>query len=133
MANVHINPDPLFKFDQLSQVVVTGPKLAFISGQTAMTGAFEVIGGDDYYEQSLQALRHLKIAVEAAGGNLADLVSTTVYVKNLNAEAGEKYMAALATGVDGQPLPAHAFTMVGVAALGSPELLVEISGIAAIN
>ena len=118
----------------MSQVVVTSSsRLAFISGQVALDENFEVVGDNDYYEQSMQVLRNLKIAVEAAGGNIGNIINATVYLKNLSSEASQQYLRALESGLDGRAFPVHAFTMVGVQALGMPELLVEVSATAALD
>lgn len=130
----HANPDALYKLPELTQVVVSSaPKLAFISGQTALNANFEMVGGNDPYQQMLAALRHLKIAIEGAGSRLENLVSATVYIRDLTPELGAKYMQALAEALADRPYPAHAFSLVGVSALASNEILVEIAAVAAID
>ena len=57
MSIRHVNPEGLLKFDQLTQVVVTdASRMAFIAGQSAMNERFELVGGDDCFAQSVQAL-----------------------------------------------------------------------------
>ncbi|MCO5397337.1 RidA family protein [Ralstonia soli] len=134
MTIEHLNPSGLLSFPPLTQVVVTASRrLAFVAGQTACNAQYEVLGGNDYRAQSEQALRHLKIAVEAAGATVHQIVSSTVYLKALTPEVAEQFVAALSTALDGGPFPPHAFTMVGVQALASPEVLVEISAVVAID
>ena len=93
----------------------------------------ELVGAGDYRAQATQALHNLRTAVEAAGGTVENIVSSTVYIKGLNGQASEQVMAAMATAIDGKPFPAHAFSMIGVEALSGPELLVEISAIAVLQ
>lgn len=134
MSVRRINPDGLLKFDQLAQVVVSnGSRMAFIAGQSAMNEDFQLIGGDDCFAQSVQALRNLRTAVEAAGSSVDRVVSSTVYLKNLTPAVSEQFMRALGVALDGAPFPPHAFSMVGVHSLASPEILVEISAIAMID
>ncbi|MEZ7894587.1 MAG: RidA family protein [Thauera sp.] len=134
MSIRHVNPEGLLKFDQLTQVVVTdASRMAFIAGQSAMNERFELVGGDDCFAQSVQALRNLRTAVEAAGSSVDRLLSSTVYLKNLTPAVGEQFMRALAVALDGAPFPPHAFSMVGVQSLASPDILVEITAIAAVD
>uniref|UniRef100_UPI003F492677 RidA family protein n=1 Tax=Cupriavidus yeoncheonensis TaxID=1462994 RepID=UPI003F492677 len=134
MTKQHLNPPGLLSFPPLSQVVVsTGNKLAFVAGQTACNAQFEVLGGNDYRLQSIQALKNLQTAVQAAGATVHDIVSSTVYLRDLTPEVAEQFIAALSVALDGEPFPAHAFTMVGVQALASPDVLVEISAIVAFD
>ncbi|MGE8365935.1 RidA family protein [Cupriavidus basilensis] len=134
MPTQHINPTGLLKFDSLSQVVVaTGTRTVYIAGQSACNEHFEVIGVGDYYAQSVQALNNLRIAVEAAGGTAAQIVSSTIYLKNLTPEAGERFIEAFATALGGGPFPNHAFSMIGVQALASADALVEISAVAVLD
>ena len=134
MTKQHLNPSDLLSFPPLSQVVVsTGNKLAFIAGQTACNAQFEVLGGNDYRLQSIQALKNLQTAVEAAGATVDDIVSSTVYLRDLTPTVAEQFIAAFSVAMDGEPFPAHAFTMVGVQALASPDVLVEISAVVAFD
>ena len=135
MSIQKINPPTLLKFDGLAQVVVAagGGSTVYIAGQSAYTSTFELVGAGDYRAQATQALHNLRTAVEAAGGTVENIVSSTVYIKGLNGQASEQVMAAMATAIDGKPFPAHAFSMIGVEALSGPDLLVEISAIAVLK
>ncbi|GAB3630304.1 enamine deaminase RidA [Pandoraea terrae] len=134
MTIQHLNPAGLLSFPGLSQVVVAaGSRLAFVAGQTACNAQFEVVGGSSYHMQSTEALKHLKTAVEAAGATVHQIVSSTVYLKNLTPEVAEQFVTALSSALEGEPFPAHAFTMVGVQALASPDVLVEISAVVALD
>lgn len=132
MSIKKINPPALLNFDALAQVVVAqnGGSTVYIAGQSAYTHTFELVGAGDYRAQLTQALHNLKTAVEAAGGTVDNIVSSTVYIKGLTGEASEQFMIAMATAIDGKPFPAHAFSIIGVEALSGPDLLVEISAVA---
>lgn len=130
----HINPPGLLQFDAMSQVVATsGGRTVYIAGQSASDVNFEVVGGNDYYAQSVQALRNLRTAVEAAGGGVENIVSSTVYLKNLTPKIAGRFLEALATACEGKPFPPHAFSLIGVASLAGADLLVEITAVAVID
>lgn len=90
------------------------------------------IHGNDHYSQAVRALANLKLALQAAGATFDNLVSTTIYIKDISMQAQEAIARAMQTAFDGKPIPDHAMTMFGVSALGSTLLLVEISAVASI-
>ena len=55
----------------------------FTSGQIPLTPAGELAGGD-IESQTEQVFRNLEAVLAAAGASLADVVKTTVFVKDLN-------------------------------------------------
>lgn len=127
--NEHINPDGLFKMDSFSQVVTTeAQKTIYIAGQGAFDKDFNLQGDSDYYHQTLQALQNLETALAAAGARPADVVSSTFYVVNLSNDA----LAGFSKALSESGFPPNASTMVGVAALAMPGMLVEISATAAV-
>src|SRR5262245_16661107 len=78
----HINPSSLFPSVQhgFSQAVVaSGTRMVFVSGQTAWNADKQIVGRT-LGEQTMQALRNVRTAVEAAGGTLESLVSLRIYV-----------------------------------------------------
>lgn len=130
MTIEHLNPAGLLSFPPLSQVVVTtSRRMAFIAGQTACNAQFEVLGGHDYRAQSVEALKNLRTAVEATGAHVSQIVNSTVYLKALTPEVAEQFVSALGS----ESFSPHAFTLVGVQALASPEVLVEISAVVALD
>lgn len=133
MSIQRINPPSLLSFPAVSQIVVArGGTMVHIAGQSAYDKNFTLVGGADYRQQSLQVLRNLRTAVEAAGGTVERIVSSTVYLKDLTPLVAEQFFAALAEGLEGKPFPPHAMTLVGVAALSGPGQLVEISAVASL-
>lgn len=133
MPNQHINPDYLFRLDGFSQVVVsTAPRLAFIAGQGALDSTFNIIGKGDYFEQTCTVLRTIARIV-ADFDAPAQLVSSTIYVVGLDPAAIEQISRALGCALDGAAFPAHAYNLIGVAALGHPDMLVEIGAVVALG
>lgn len=124
----HLNPTSLLRCDGLSQIVCAkGGRLAFIAGQSAYDQNFDLVGGDDFALQAAQCLRNLRAALDAAGGSVHDLVASTVYVRDLSPQRAAQFAAVLAQALDGAPFPAHAFSLIGVAALAGAGQLVEIA------
>lgn len=130
-----VNPDGLFVLDAFSQVVTTqaAGKVAYIAGQGAFDAEFNLIGPGDLHAQTVQAFRNLRTAVEAAGGEVENIVSTTMYIVELSAEKVEIFSRAMAEALDGQPFPSNASSMIGVQGLALEGMLVEISAVAAIG
>lgn len=137
MKNTHlaINPDTFYKIPGFNHAMVSqGGKTVHIAGQAAYNQEMDLIGAGDYRAQTIQALQNIKTAVTAAGGQPSDIVSSVLYIKGLaSPDAAKNIMEAMATALDGQPFPAHAFSMIGVETLADPRILVEITAVAVIN
>jgi enamine deaminase RidA (YjgF/YER057c/UK114 family) len=95
-----------------SRAVRTGPYIA-VAGTTA--------DGDDIAAQAREVLRRIEIALRQAGGSLADVVRTRMYVTDISLW---EQVGAVHAEVFGEIRPVA--TMVEVSALISPDLLVEI-------
>lgn len=134
MRNKHVSPPNLFPNPEFSQVVISPPgRLAFIAGQGAFDRDFNLIGEGDLHAQTVQAFRNLAHALEAAGSAPADVLSSTMYVVDLDEEKTDIFVDAMRIALDGQCFPPHASTLVGVTRLGEPRMLVEISAIATVS
>jgi len=129
-----INPKGLFVLDAFTQIVRTrGGRLAFIAGQGAFDEHFKLIGEGDLYAQVVQAFRNLRVAVESIGGKVEQIVSTNMYIVELDAKKVEIFGKAMAVALDGKPFPPNASTMIGVQSLAGEGMLVEISGFAIVD
>jgi 2-iminobutanoate/2-iminopropanoate deaminase len=107
-------------------VKTTGGTIIWISGQVSQDKDGKVVHKGDFAGQARQALANLKAMVEAAGGTIHDIIKVNTYLTDL------RYRDELARiraefFPDGK-LPAS--TLVGVAGLADPDMLLEIEAIA---
>ncbi|KAF2468794.1 YjgF-like protein, partial [Lindgomyces ingoldianus] len=104
-----------------------GPaKLVSIAGQIGMDGTGEV--PSSFTEQVRVALENLKKCLASAGAMPKDIVKVTQFVVNL--DATESTRGNLWLEFVGEHRPPS--TLVGVAALASPELLYEVEATAVV-
>lgn len=103
-----------------SRAVRIGPHIA-VAGTTSAAPAADNREIGDIGAQTREALRRIEVALNQAGAALHDVVRTRIYVTDISRW---REVAAVHSDVFGDIRPAA--TMVEVAALIAPELLVEI-------
>lgn len=100
----------------------------YVSGTTAINADGVIVGGDDPYEQTKATLETIRWALERAGATMDEIVRYRVYL--VRVEDIPEVSRALAEVF--QPIrPAN--TLVSVAALADPRMLVEIDADAIIG
>jgi enamine deaminase RidA (YjgF/YER057c/UK114 family) len=126
------NPDGLPKPEVYRQMAVaTGSRTVYLSGQVARTAEGEPVGAGDLAAQVEQAYLNVATALASVGGSFDDVAKLTVYVVGWEPSK----LAALGEGVGraaarlGKDLT-KPITLLGVAGLGEPDLLVEVEAVA---
>ena len=128
------NPAGLVAPDSYAQVAIgTGTKLVFVSGQLALDAHGQLVGPGDLAAQAEQVYRNLATALQGAGASFDDLAKLTVYVVDWTPDKMEHLVAgalraASELGFD----PRRAITLIGVAALTTPEYLIEVEAVAVV-
>ena len=112
---------PVGPYSHVARIPLPGADLLVISGQLASDLDADVVG------QTEQALGQLKLAVEACGGTLANIIKLTTFTTDL---ARRDEVRALRLRYFSEPYPAS--TLVKVAALVDPRALVEIEALAVV-
>jgi reactive intermediate/imine deaminase len=111
-----------------SHGIITSGRLLFVAGQVALDEEGNLVGGDDAAAQTRQVLTNLRNVVEEAGGQMANVARTTLYLTRLEdrGPVGEVRKEFF-------PAPAPANTLLVVSSLAAPEFLVEIDAIVALG
>ncbi len=108
-------------------VTVEGARIVFVSGLLARDREGNIVGKGDMAAQIRQVGENLRIALEAAGATLGDLVRTCTYVTDIeeffrHVEVRQQYF--------GRALPTS--TTVEVRRLAHPDFMVEVEAFAAV-
>ncbi len=129
MQRQYLQPDGLAAPPEpYSHAIRCGDTL-YIAGQVAFDERNNIVGIGDPRSQAEQVWRNIGLAVDAVGGTIADIVKITVFLKDVRHAAAE-------IGVREHLFERGRFpicTLVQVANLGLPELLMEIDAVAVLN
>ncbi|SPL88250.1 Bona fide RidA/YjgF/TdcF/RutC subgroup [[Actinomadura] parvosata subsp. kistnae] len=135
MAVTLINPEGLPQTEAYRQLsIATGSRLVFVAGQVARDADGNKVGQGDLAAQTEQCYLNVATALAAAGGSFDDVAKVTIYVVDYTLDK----MPLLLEGIGGAAgrlgvTLAPPGTLVGVAALGEPDLLVEVEAVAVLD
>jgi enamine deaminase RidA (YjgF/YER057c/UK114 family) len=125
------NPQALAAPPGYSNVVeVSGGRLIFIAGQTALDADGNLVGRGDFEAQAEQVFRNLSAALASVGCTAGNLVKLMVFVRDMGDLAAyrlvrNRFFATVT------PAAAPAVTLVEVSRLFADDFLIEIEAIAA--
>ncbi len=108
-------------------LVVSEGRQILLSGQVAWDENRHIVGVGDMGAQAEQTFRNIQASLAAVGGMMADVVSIVTYVTT---SEGLRDIHDVRMKYFPEPYPAS--TLVQVAALVEPELLIEVTAIAVV-
>jgi enamine deaminase RidA (YjgF/YER057c/UK114 family) len=129
------NPDGLPKPDVYRQLsIAEGSRIVFLAGQVARDADGNAVGTGDFAAQVEQAYLNVGRALNEVGGSFDDVAKLTIYVVDWHPDKypllGEGVSRAAAKmGVD----PLKPITLLGVSALGEPDIMVEVEATAVLD
>ena len=111
---------------------VNNGTLIYLAGQVSSDASGKLVGEGNFEAQAEQVFRNVKIAVEAAGGTMADIVKLNIYlVTEVGQDEVPKMRAIRDRYVNKEKPPAS--TLVVVSRLARPGWLIEVEAVAALD
>jgi enamine deaminase RidA (YjgF/YER057c/UK114 family) len=125
-----LQPDGLVKSPAFSHaaVVPAGATTVYVGGQNGVDAQGQVVAPSDVAAQAIRAVDNVEVALRAAGAELSDVISWTVFIA-ADADIMTAY-GAIAPRLSRAGAP-PLVTAARVAGLAVPGALLEISAIAA--
>jgi enamine deaminase RidA (YjgF/YER057c/UK114 family) len=106
--------------------------MLFLAGQTASDAAGQIVAPGDIVAQYEQVLQNLQTVVEAAGGNMQDIVKMTIFVSDRDDyRAHLKSLGKIHRAYFGNHYPATA--LLEISRFFQDGALIEIEGIAVLT
>lgn len=129
-APTFINPPGLVKPAGYTHVILAPDgRTVYVAGQVAFDSLGNVVGAGDLRAQLEKVYTNLAVALASVGGSLKDVVKTTTYITDVSQIGAVREVRS--RFLDATHPPAN--TLLGVAALARPELLVEIEAVAILS
>jgi len=128
-----INPEKLFKPEAYRQVAIgTGARQVHVAGQVAYDAQGRIVSLGDLAGQVAQAYRNVGTALAAAGATFKDVVRLTVFMVDWKVEKTPAFLAGVEQAAKDFDLALAPVSLIGVAALYEPGLLVEVEATAVV-
>jgi enamine deaminase RidA (YjgF/YER057c/UK114 family) len=133
MGKTIINPPTLARPRGFSHgILVSGGQLLFLAGQTSSDAEGNIMVPGDLVAQYEQVLRNLKAVVEAAGGEMQDIVKINIFVRDRDDYLAHlKPLGQVHRSFFGNYYPATA--LFEISRLFQDEALIEIEGMAVLE
>lgn len=123
-----IDPPSLPTPPGYSQIVrVSGGTTVYIAGQVAWDAGNNLVGPNDFEAQTRQVFSNLAAALEAVDASFEDLVKICIYV--VDHDTGKLDVIRRVRDEFFGDITPPASTLLGVAALALPDLLIEIDAV----
>ena len=106
--------------------------LVYIAGQVSSDASGKLVGEGDFEAQAERVFANVKLAVEAAGATMADIVKMNTYIVAAVDPADVPKMRAVRGRYFGSGTP-PASTLVYVSRLAQPGWMIEVEVVAAID
>jgi enamine deaminase RidA (YjgF/YER057c/UK114 family) len=106
--------------------------LVYIAGQVSSDASGKLVGEGDFEAQAERVFANVKLAVEAAGAGMADIVKMNTYIVASVDPADVPKMRAVRGRYFGSGTP-PASTLVYVSRLAQPGWMIEVEVVAAID
>ena len=106
--------------------------LVYIAGQVSSDASGKLVGEGNFEAQVEQVFKNVKLALEAAGATMADIVKLNTYLVAEVSQNDFPKMRAIRDGYLNKEKP-PASTLVVVSRLARPGWLIEIEAIAALD
>ena len=126
MERTYLEPDGLAAPPEPYAHAIRCGDTLYIAGQVAFDEQNQVVGVGDPRRQAEQVWRNIGLVVEAAGGTVADVVKITIFLKDVRHAPAEISVRERLF----EPGRFPVCTLVQVANLGLPDLLMEVDAIA---
>jgi len=104
-----------------------GGRLVYVSGQVAWDASGSIVGKGDVGAQARQTFQNLRQVLQAAGGDLGNLMKMTTYITRIEHRPA---VAEARSEVFHGELPAS--TLIVVKSLFHPDFLIEVEGVAVV-
>ena len=135
MAINLLDPEGLPKAPTHRQVsVATGSKMVFIAGQVAWDADGRTVGENDLAAQVEQCYLNAAAALAGVGGSFEDVVKLTIYVPDWTHDKYpllEEGISRASAKLGGTPVAP--VSLIGISALFTPDLMVEVEAIAVMD
>ena len=126
-----VNPKGLVEPEAYVQAsVATGSRTVYLAGQVAQDADGELVGVGDLAAQVAQAFRNVGTALAGVGGSMADVAKVTLYLVDWSPDKMPALREGFARVAGELGAGLRPTTLLGVAALADPRMLVEVEAVA---